>query len=70
MKHFRVFISADMGAGITDAVERLYHIHDLMNGSKNSPIAQVQYSVQESILPKLPLSIGRQTVFDSLVAIN
>ena len=54
-----------MGAGITDPVERLYHIHDVMDGSKNSPISQVQYSVQESILPKLPLSIGRQTVFDS-----
>ena len=54
-----------MGAGITDPVERLYHIHDVMNGLKNSPIAQVQYSVQESILPKLPLSIGRQTVFYS-----
>ena len=66
MKHFRVFISADMGAaGITDPVERLYHIHDVMNGLKNSPIAQVQYSVLESILPKLPLSIGRQTVFYS-----
>jgi len=61
-----VFISGDFGVGYEDVIERLRFVNQQMNGIKNSPLAGVQLAVQETIPPKLPVSLGRQTVFDTM----
>jgi hypothetical protein len=61
-----VFVSADFGAGIDDAVDRIKHVNKGMGEIKSSPYAGVQLYVQETIPPKLPLAFGRKTVFDMI----
>lgn len=60
-----VFISVNIGLSIPGIKARLLHVHETMKKFKNSPIAMVQLCVQETIPPKLPLNVSRQTVFDS-----
>ena len=61
-----VFVSSDFGVGIEDSVERLAFVNKNMTTLKTSPLAGVQLAVQETLPPKLPLKLGRQTVFDTL----
>lgn len=68
MRNKWVFISADMGLGKFSSVkERLEQIHQNMNALKSSPTPFVQWSVQETIPPRMPLNMARQTVYDSFV---
>ena len=62
-----VFVSGDFGVGYDDTMERLHYVNGKMNVLKNSPLAGVQLAVQESIPPKLPVNVGRQTVYDSFI---
>lgn len=62
-----VFVSSDMGIGLETLSERLAYINKQMNKIKYSPLALMQWKVQESLVPKLPLSIGQQTVYDTFV---
>jgi hypothetical protein len=57
-------VSADMGVGCKDIMERLTHIHSKMNDIKTTPRALVQLWIQNTLPPLLPLSIAQQTVYD------
>jgi diacylglycerol O-acyltransferase len=57
-------VSADMGVGCNDIMERLVHIHSQMNQIKTTPRALVQLWIQNTLPPLLPLSIAQQTVYD------
>ena len=67
MRNKWVFVSSDMGIGIDNISDRLAYIHDKMNRIKSSPTPYVQWKVQESLPSKLPVSIGRKTVYDTFV---
>ena len=54
-----------MGVGIDDGPAKLMHINKVMRNIKESPVAHCQLKVQESLPPKLPLKLGRQTVYDT-----
>eukprot|EP00519_Triparma_laevis_P004711 CAMPEP_0182501944 /NCGR_PEP_ID=MMETSP1321-20130603/12394_1 /TAXON_ID=91990 /ORGANISM="Bolidomonas sp., Strain RCC1657" /LENGTH=477 /DNA_ID=CAMNT_0024706719 /DNA_START=29 /DNA_END=1462 /DNA_ORIENTATION=+ len=62
-----VFVSGDFGVGYEDCMERLHFVNGKMNTLKNSPLAGVQLAVQETIPPKLPVNLGRQTVYDTFI---
>lgn len=57
-------VSADMGVGCDDIMERLGHIHSKINDIKTTPRAFVQLWIQNTLPPLLPLSLARQTVYD------
>jgi hypothetical protein len=57
-------VSADMGVGCDDIMERLLYIHSKMNDIKTTPRAFVQLWMQNNLPPLLPLSIAQQTVYD------
>jgi hypothetical protein len=57
-------VSADMGVGCNNIMERLSHIHSTMNEIKTTPRAFVQLWIQNNLPPLLPLSIAQQTVYD------
>mgnify|MGYP003939555125 CR=1 FL=1 len=61
-----VFISSDFGVGIEDSIERIRYVHGNMNVFKSSPLPVVQLWVQQTIPPKLPVSVAKQTVFDGI----
>mmetsp|Transcript_25745 Transcript_25745/g.39912 ORF Transcript_25745/g.39912 Transcript_25745/m.39912 type:complete len:533 (-) Transcript_25745:109-1707(-) len=65
MRNKWCFISANMGVGIEDCPEKLMHINKVMKNVKESPVAHCQLKVQETIPPKLPLKLARQTVYDT-----
>lgn len=60
-----VFLSTNLGIGISQPTECLQHIRQLTYDLKNSPIAHVQYFLQSNIVPLLPISLARQTVYDT-----
>jgi diacylglycerol O-acyltransferase len=57
-------VSADMGVGYDDIMERLEFIHVKMNEIKSTPRAFVQLWIQNTLPPFLPLSVAQQTVYD------
>lgn len=57
-------VSADMGVGCNDIMERLTYIHSKMNDIKTTPRAFVQLWIQNTLPPLLPLSLAQQTVYD------
>eukprot|EP00586_Coscinodiscus_wailesii_P005069 CAMPEP_0172488820 /NCGR_PEP_ID=MMETSP1066-20121228/18541_1 /TAXON_ID=671091 /ORGANISM="Coscinodiscus wailesii, Strain CCMP2513" /LENGTH=510 /DNA_ID=CAMNT_0013256289 /DNA_START=204 /DNA_END=1736 /DNA_ORIENTATION=+ len=59
-----VFVSSKMGLGIENIVDRLRYVNNELTKQKKSPEAFCQLKVQESIPPKLPLKLARQTVYD------
>jgi len=62
-----VLLSVDIGVGITGAVERLKTITATTSKLKNSPIALVQNFVQSKVAPLLPVTVTRQTVYDTFI---
>lgn len=64
--HDRVLVSADLGVDEKDPVGRLLLAQKNLAAIKNSPLVPVQMSIQDNLIPLLPYSLGRQTVFDIL----
>lgn len=62
-----VFVSMKMGVGIKTIMDRLNFVTAESSRLKKSPEAFCQLKVQESIPPKLPLKLARQTVYDMFV---
>lgn len=62
----RVLVSADLNVGEDDIVGRLLSAQKNLGAIKNSPLVPVQMTIQDSLIPLLPRSISRQTVFDIL----
>ncbi len=62
-----VLLSVDLGVGIEDPVQRLKTITKTTAKLKNSPIALVQNFVQSDMAPLLPISVARQTVYDTFI---
>merc|ERR1711862_559827 len=60
-----VFISTDMGIGYNNIFDRLAYVHNNMNELKQSPLAYCTRKIQETIAPKLPVKLAKQTVFDT-----
>ena len=67
MRNKWVFVSQEFGAHIADPIERLRFVNGKTKAMKSSPLAGVQLAIQESVAPRLPLSLGRKTVFDLFV---
>lgn len=61
-----MLVSADLGVGEDDVVGRLSLAQKNLAAIKNSPLVPVQMSIQDSLIPLLPHSLSRQTVFDIL----
>lgn len=62
----RVLASADLNVGEKDPVGRLLSAQKNLGAIKNSPLVPVQMTIQDSLIPLLPHSLGRQSVFDIL----
>jgi len=62
----RVLVSADLDVGQEDTVGRLLHAQKNLGAIKNSPLVPIQMTIQDSLIPLLPHSLSRQTVFDIL----
>jgi hypothetical protein len=61
-----VLASADLNVGEKDPVGRLLSAQKNLGAIKNSPLVPVQMTIQDSLIPLLPHSLGRQSVFDIL----
>ena len=62
----RVLVSADLNVGEKDPIGRLLSAQRNLGAIKNSPLVPVQMTIQDSLIPLLPHSLGRQSVFDIL----
>jgi hypothetical protein len=62
-----VLLSVNLAMGIRDPIERLNTITQITSKLKHSPMAYVQNFVQSSIAPLLPISLARQTVYDTFI---
>lgn len=61
-----VLVSASLAVGEEDTLERLQLSEQNLAAIKNSPLVPVQMAIQDSLVPLLPYSLSRQTVFDVL----
>lgn len=52
--------------GEDDVVGRLLSAQKNLGAMKNSPLVPIQMTIQDSLIPLLPRSLNRQTVFDVL----
>lgn len=59
-----MLVSANLQVGEEDVVDRLKAAHEHLLAIKNSLLVPVQMWIQNYITPYLPISVGRQAVFD------
>ena len=57
--------SCDIGVGIEDVQDRLRYIRSRTQELKAKPRAYMQLKVQNGLGPKLPVSVGQKTCFDT-----
>ena len=59
-------MSVGLGIGEEDTIGRLLLAQKNLAAIKNSPLVPVQMFIQDKLIPLLPHSLGRQSVFDIL----
>lgn len=65
MRNLWCMVSCDIGAGHSDIMDRMHHIHDKTTEMKERPRAFMQLKIQNVLGPFIPLSVGQKTVFDT-----
>ena len=65
MKNLWCMVSCDMGVGKSNIRERIEFIRSKTREMKEKPRAFMQLTIQNSLGPFIPLSVGQKTVFDT-----